>query len=289
MATVLVAGCGYVGTALGRRLAAAGHVVHGLRRDPSGLPPQVRPIAADLGDPASLDRALPDAVELVAYTAAATGSSAAQYVDAYVRGTRNLLEALARRRAPVRRVVFTSSTGVYAQDAGEWVDESSDAAPAEATGRALLEGERIVLSGPFPGAVLRLAGIYGPGRTRLLDDVAAGRARRPPAPRWTNRIHRDDCAGAIAHLLAAAASPAVTLGVDHEPADLADVQAWLAERLGVPAPPLADDDDASRRARPGGKRCSNAALLASGYRFEFPTFREGYSAMAGWRIVTPSC
>jgi nucleoside-diphosphate-sugar epimerase len=282
MATVLVAGAGYVGAALGVRLAGDGHVVYGLRRDPRGLPAELRPVAGDLGDRASLERVVPEGVELVAYTAAAIGPTAEDYAEAYVRGLGNLLAVLAARRAGVRRVLFTSSTRVHTQEGGQWVDETSAAEPIEATNRCLLDGERVLEAGPFPSVVLRLAGIYGPGRTRLVEEVLAGRARRPRGgPRWTNRIHRDDCVGAIAHLLALADPAPVYVGVDQEPAELGDVLTWIAARLGRPPPPVREEGEGESRARPerGNKRCSNARLLASGYRFAFPTYRDGYAAL----------
>lgn len=282
MATVLVAGTGYVGAALGERLAGEGHVVHALRRDPTGLPAALRPVAGDLRDRESLGRVLPEGVELVAYTAAAAGPTAEDYAEVYVRGLGNLLAVLAERRAPVQRILYTSSTGVHAQEGGQCVDETSAAEPVEATSRCLLEGERVVQAGPFPSVVLRLAGIYGPGRTRLIEEVIAGRARRPRGgPRWTNRIHRDDCAGAVAHLLLLGDPAAVYLGVDHEPADLGEVLAWIAARLGLPPPPERGPDEPESRARPerGNKRCSNARLVASGYAFAFPTYRDGYSPL----------
>jgi nucleoside-diphosphate-sugar epimerase len=174
---------------------------------------------------------------------------------------------------------------VYAQDDGSWVDEGSPAEPAEGTGRRILEGERLVASAPFTGVTLRLAGIYGPGRTRLLEQVRSGEARIPrDEPRYTNRIHRDDCAGAIVHLLALATPDALYLGVDREPAPIADVQRWLAAELGVPAPPAEADpenvqDSPSARRNRSNKRCKNDRLIASGYVFRYPTFREGYRAI----------
>ena len=277
---ILVAGCGYVGSRLAERLVSAGHRVLGLRRSVEGLPAGVVGLAADLTDPTALD-ALPEEIDLVAYTAAASAPTDGAYEQAYVRGPENLLSALTRRGARVGRVVFTSSTSVYGQQDGSWVDEASPTEPTDSTGQRLLEGERVFSAGPFPACVIRLGGIYGPGRTRLIDDVAAGGARRPAAPRWTNRIHRDDCAGAIAHLLLnEAGAPPVTIGVDHEPADLADVLDWIARRLGVAPPrPASAADGAPSRPERGGKRCSNARLVAAGYRFAFPTYREGYEAL----------
>ncbi|HYH45486.1 MAG TPA: NAD-dependent epimerase/dehydratase family protein, partial [Thermoanaerobaculia bacterium] len=254
--------------------------VWGLRRDPTGLPAQIQPLAADLADPSSL-AVLPEGLEAIAYTAAAGASTEPAYQAAYVQGLANLLEALAARGEQIRRVLFTSSTAVYGQSAGEWVDETSPTEPAGFSGRILLEAERVLARGPFPGIAVRLGGIYGPGRTRLLRQVLASEARLPAEPAYTNRIHRDDCAGLLAHLLALAEPQLLYLGVDHDPADLRDVYLWLAEQLGSP-PPQAAEPGASAtgaRTRAGSKRCSNARLLASGYRFLYPTFREGYGEL----------
>jgi len=271
---VLVAGCGYVGIALGERLAAGGCEVFGLRRRVEGLPAAIRPIAADLGDPATL-RGLPHDLALVFYTAGAERGDEPAYRRAYVEGLRNLQGALGAQRG-IRRLLFASSTAVYAQSAGEWVDEASETSPREFRGRILLEGEGLVLASPFPATVLRLGGIYGPSRTRLLDEVRAGRARFVPG-RFTNRIHRDDAAGALDHLAQLSAAEHVILGVDCDPAEERVVFEWLAQRLGAPPPRAAESAPSGRRV--GSKRCRNTRLLAMGYRFRHPTFREGYGAL----------
>jgi nucleoside-diphosphate-sugar epimerase len=190
---------------------------------------------------------------------------------------RNLLGSLGAQGG-IRRLLFASSTAVYAQSAGEWVDEASQTAPREFRGRILLEAEELVRTGPFPATVLRLGGIYGPSRTRLLDELRTGRARFVPG-RFTNRIHRDDAAGALEHLARLPAPEDVYLGVDCDPAEERTVYAWLAERLGAPSPRAAEAEPSGRRV--GSKRCRNARLLAAGYRFRHPTFREGYAALLG--------
>jgi nucleoside-diphosphate-sugar epimerase len=281
---VLVAGCGYVGAPLAGALAASGHAVFALRRSDGPWPPGATGVRADLCDPASLD-ALPPDLDAVVYAASADAFDDDAYRRAYVDGPRNLFAALARKGERARRFVFVSSTAVYGQQEGEWVDESSPTEPPGFSGRRLLEGERIVLDAPRRGVVLRLGGIYGPGRTSLVESVRSGRARlRPGPPHYTNRIHRDDCAGALAHLLALPEPAPLYLGVDREPADEAEVLRWIAARLGMPPPPVAEGERggvppaAPRRAR-GSKRCSSARLLASGLRLRFPTYREGYGAL----------
>jgi nucleoside-diphosphate-sugar epimerase len=279
MAQMLIAGCGYVGTALGVRLAAAGHEVWGLRRSAIGLPAEIRYLAADLTDPQTL-RDLPPGLEWVFYTAAADGADEEAYRAVYVDALRHLLQALQRQGQAPRRVFYTSSTAVYAQADGEWVDETSPTAPTHFTGKCLLEGERLLLEGPFPATVLRLGGIYGPGRTSLIERVRQRRAVCSAGPpRYTNRIHRDDCAGALHHLMTLAEPDGLYIGVDHEPADQCDVLRWLAAQVGAPPPRLEAGADAGRRRQHTNKRCRNAKLVASGYSFQYPTFREGYTAL----------
>ncbi len=160
---VLISGCGYVGTSLGLLLASEGCTVFGLRRNTSALPPTIHPINADFSTPLSPD-ALPETLDAVVHTASPGGSTGEPYKTAYVDGPRNLLSALAPQNA-LRRFVLVSSTGVYGQKDGEWVDEDSPTEPGSTSGRRLLEGESLVLGGPVPAVVLRLGSIYGPGRT----------------------------------------------------------------------------------------------------------------------------
>ena len=279
MANILIAGCGYVGTALGLRLAAAGHAVWGIRRSAEGLPSGIRHLAADLTAPKTLQE-LPPALDVVFYTAAPNGSDEAAYRAIYVDGLRYVLEALVRQHQSPRRVLLTSSTAVYAQSAGEWVDETSPTEPQHFSGRCVLEGERVLLDGPFPATVLRLGGIYGPGRTSLIERVRQGLATcRDGPPLYTNRIHRDDCAGALHHLMTLPQPDSRYIGVDHEPADYCDVLHWLAAQLGAPPPRVEASSGPDTRRHRTNKRCRHDKLIASGYVFRYPTFREGYAAL----------
>ncbi|HVZ33086.1 MAG TPA: NAD-dependent epimerase/dehydratase family protein [Polyangiaceae bacterium] len=270
---VLIAGCGYVGVALGLALNERGHEVWGLRRDASSLPAAIRPISADLGSPRDLAELPPD-LEQIVYCAGADEASDAAYQRAYVDGPRHLLAAL--RGSAVQHFFFTSSTAVYAQAAGEWVDESSETLPRHFSGRRLLEGERWIEEQPIPCTILRCSGIYGPGRTRLVQSVLDGSAR--VSERFTNRIHRDDLAGAIVHLLVTGQKPKLLLLSDDEPAPERDVLGYLARCLVIPEPANVTAPASELPAR-GTKRCNNARLRATGYRLRYPTYREGYAAL----------
>jgi nucleoside-diphosphate-sugar epimerase len=277
MVRVLIAGCGDVGIALGQRLAQSGDEVWGLRRRADAIPAPIRAVQADLTRPETL-APLRGPFDRVCYAAAAEGFSEEDYRRTYVEGVANLLRALSGGGHPVRRFVFVSSTGVYGQRDGQWVDETSPTAPGHFSGRCLLQGEHAVLDGPYPATIVRLGGIYGPGRRRLIEAVRRGDPCVEDPPVHTNRIHSDDCAGALQHLLTMTEPDAIYLAVDCEPAPQCEVMSWLAGELGVPPPRRVD---AGTRGSPqrGNKRCSNRRLLATGYRFRYPTYREGYRAV----------
>ena len=279
MADILIAGCGYVGTALGILLAAEDHLVWGLRRHTEALPPSIRPLVADLTVPKTL-QALPSSLDFVFYTAGADRFDDVAYRAAYVEGLHNLLDALTGQNQQPRRILFTSSTGVYAQSSGEWVDETSPTRPSDCSGIRLLEGERLLLGSQFPATVLRFGGIYGPGRARLIESVREGFAvcaEGPPV--YTNRIHRDDCAGALRHLMNLPQPDRLYVGVDQEPAEQCAVLLWLATQLGVSSPRVEPSSEPQTRRHQSNKRCVSARLVASGYAFRYPTFREGYAAL----------
>ncbi len=287
MARILIAGCGDVGAALGQSLSVAGHQVWGLKRHPADLPPGIQPLAADLTDPATLN-GLPPALDGVVYSAAAASFSEAAYQAAYVAGVENLLDALYRTGQQSPRLLFTSSTSVYAQHQGEWVDEDSPAEAEGFSGRCIRAGERRMWDSPWQVVVVRFGGIYGPGRTRLIDGVRAGTATRPAGPPlYTNRIHRDDCARVLEHLLFLPEPARLYLAVDDDPAPLGEVLSWLAARLGAPEPPLAANPPLKPGAGTGdpalrtrtSKRCRNARLRATGFQIRYPSYRDGYAAL----------
>lgn len=268
---ILIAGCGDVGTALGLRLGTEGAEVLGLRRTINQLPAPIQPIAADL---ARADGVPPlPACDYLVYCAAAKSRDPAIYRAVYVDGLRRVLSALP---VPPRRLFLVSSTGVYSQDDHQWVDEFSPTEPDSDTGRILLESERLALQADCPATVVRFSGIYGPGREHLLNQVRSGIVAPDTPIHYSNRIHRDDCAGILAHLIRLDRSgerlASLYLASDDAPTPISEVMAWLAQQTGSPIV----ERQAVRRG--GSKRCSNARLKASGYRFIHPDFRSGYAA-----------
>lgn len=270
---VLIAGCGYVGEALTKRLTEGGHQVVALRRNGKHLPRNAAPVVADLLQPATL-RALPPGIDAVVYAASPGERTDEAYRLTYVVGLSNLLAEVTRSKQSVSRVILVTSTAVYAQSDGSWVNEAAPTQPSHFSGQRLLEAEDLLLGSPVASVAVRLAGIYGPSRTRLVDRVQAGDATFDPSrTRYTNRIHRDDCARALAHLLTLDAPAPVYVGVDDDPAPEREVLEWLAARLGVPSPRPGNHRDAPN------KRCSNGLLKSSGFSLQHPTFREGYAWM----------
>lgn len=276
---ILIAGCGDVGSALAQ-LLLPNHQVWGLRRDVARLPPGVQPIEGDLTRIGALT--LPE-VDQVVYCAAASRSDEQAYRAVYVEGLRDLIERLERQARPLHRLVFCSSTSVYGQSDGGWVDETSPTAPSSYQGRTMLEAENLLLGSNLPGVVLRLAGIYGPGRDRLLEAARSGPPTADQASVFGNRIHRDDCAGMLAHILSLEQAAPCFLGVDDAPAPMAEVITYLRDLMDAANVRLAWSDRANWPQRGGNKRCSNRLIRESGYRLLFPDYRSGYTQLlAPW-------
>jgi nucleoside-diphosphate-sugar epimerase len=276
---ILIAGCGYVGAALCDALSRQGCHVWALRRSAAPLPPGVSPIIADLLDEASLTLSIPPNLDAVVYCASPPDASATAYEQLYLGGLQRVLRVVSATSS-LQRVLFTSSTGVYPQSDGEWVDEASPTPCASSSPLSyLIAAERWLATCNLTTVTLRLAGIYGPSRDRLIRLARLGQGTCYDLPRFTNRIHRDDAAAALSHLLFLPSPSPLYIGADSDPADWSEVSRWLAHRLGAPPPPTVPLSQASQRQQRSNKRCSSALLQGSGFSFTYPSFREGYSAM----------
>jgi nucleoside-diphosphate-sugar epimerase len=270
---VLIAGCGDLGQRVASRLLARGSEVYALRRHPSAdADSGVHWIGADLTDARSLQY-LPAGITQVVYSPTPDARDEAAYRRIFVDGLRHLLEALDQQS--LQRVLFVSSSAVYGEHGEAWVDEDTPPAPRGFNGSVLLEAEAWLSSQPVRSVVLRLAGLYGPGRTHVINQLRAGTARVPRGTRhWANRIHIDDAAAAIVHLLGIDEPQSLYLGVDDTslPLDVLydDLAVLLQAPLAVEGPTPAGV---------GSKRLSNARLRASGFRFQWPDSRAGYAAL----------
>jgi len=263
MKRLLIAGCGDLGIRLARRLDPGRWAVHGLRRHPEQLPPTIHAISADLLDPQSL-KDIPGEWDSIIYQATPDSRTPEAYRRAYVLGLENLLA-----RCKAGRLIFVSSTAVYGQSNGEWVDEDSVTQPESFSGQILLEAESVAAAAS--GITVRFSGIYGPGRDFLIRSVKSGQAHcRVTPPQWTNRIHAEDCAAALKHLLELEQPDRLYCASDSLPAPRCEVLGWLAEQINAAAP-IRDAGGQDQ-----GKRVSNQRLVDSGFSFQYPDFRTGY-------------
>jgi nucleoside-diphosphate-sugar epimerase len=270
MARILIAGCGYVGE-------AAADLFHGQRWEVEGWtnsaqsaarlanrPYPVRPV--DITDLAAVS-AVPGEFDVVVQCVSTSGGDVEDYRRLYLDGAQTLI-----RRFPGARLLFTSSTSVYAQTDGTIVDETSPAEPAHEKGRVLRETEELVLANA--GIVARLGGIHGPGRSYFLSKFLERKAVMDPTEqRFINQVHRDDIASALLLLAEQrdASGGEVFNVVGDRPITATEAYEWLAIRLGKSLRPIAPGSVQPKRGR-SNKQVSNAKLRALGWEPRYPTF-----------------
>ena len=271
---ILIAGCGYVGQATADLFYAAGWAVEGwVYSTKSAARLSIKPypvFAVDIADPAEVCAYAPVAAafDAVIHCVSSRGGGADFYRQIYLNGGHNLLDRFAGAR-----MLFTSSTSVYAQRDGSWVTEESETKPERETGRILLETERLVLASK--GIVTRLAGIYGPGRSALLGKFLAGSATiDQESDRFVNQVHRDDIASALFLLLDRQSTAGEIYNVvDDQRMLQSECYCWLAKKLNRPIPPSGRSTLISKRGA-SNKRVSNAKLRRLGWVPRYPTFAE---------------
>ena len=269
MPRILIAGCGYVGQATADLFHAAGWDVEGwTASEESAAALSAKPYPSCQVDISNCDQVAerPGTFDAVIHCASSRGGGVESYRQIYLNGVRNLLDRFAETK-----LLFTSSTSVYAQRDGSWVTEESETNPARETGRVLLEAEKLVLE--RRGTVARLAGIYGPGRSALLSKFLAGTAIiDPESDRFVNQVHRDDIASAIFFLLTRETPRTQIYNVvDDQPTLQTECYRWLAQRLGRPLPSIGKSMGLRKRGD-SNKRVSNANLRSLGWTLQYPTF-----------------
>jgi len=221
---------------------------------------------------------------MVIHCASSRGGGAEAYRQIYLNGARHLLETF-----PQAKILFTSSTSVYAQRDGAWVTEESETKPVREASRVLLDVEELILE--KGGIVARFAGIYGPHRSALLSKFLNGTATiDPDNDRFVNQVHRDDIASALFLLLhrEAQTSAKIYNVVDDQPLLQSECYHWLAQRLNRPLPPTRKSEQPRKRGDTN-KRVSNAKLHQLGWIPDYPTFRDAMakSILASFAATIP--
>lgn len=276
--SLLIVGCGQLGERVGLSLVDQGWRVGAIRRNPPASDNTFEWFAADYSLPRSLhfvEAWRPDAILM---TPTPASMDEAGYVAGFPHAVSNLLNGLGDHL--VRSLLMVSSTRVYAEAAGGWVTEDSALSETDPRALAIIEAERQCLDSKHPATVVRCGGIYGGASNRLLGRIQRGNISPESPVRYTNRIHRDDAAGFIVHLLDMAMT-GTTLAkayncVDNYPAPAHEVDTWLANAIKAqaqPEPPL------PATATQGHKRCSNHLLHTTGYTLRYKDYREGYAAV----------
>lgn len=295
---LVIFGCGYVGSALAEEAQARGLQVTALTRNHGrALALRAQGVEVVVAELAGVDwhAQIPDGAEWVVNCVSSGGGGVDNYRRSYVDGMRSILEWA--KGAPVGTLVFTSSTSVYPQDGGVWVDETCSTKGATELPQVLVEAEELLRetsarAGSDASSVaavcqrwfiLRLAGIYGPGRHHLLDQMRRGETQI--AGRGDHRLnlaHRDDIVAAIWAVLEAPASVAneVFNIADGNPATKAEISAWLAGCFGCASPSFSNEAVRGRRAVTPDRMISSAKLSARlGWSPRHPDFRHGYAAL----------
>jgi len=279
---IFVAGTGFTGARIARALVDAGHAVWSMNRSGrANLPSGVRLLAGDVLSPASLEplSELPG-MDLMISTLSGTGQKDPEaYRALYVDGPRRLSERL-KWNGP-SRVWLLGSTGVYGESEGGWVDETTPTEPLHRGGKVQVEAEHAIRAGCDACCVLRLSGLYGPGRVRLIRQALRKRSWYKPEV-WSNQIHGDDVARAVAFLAGRNdPPPPVLLLSDDLPVKRREVFEWVRAESGLPEGLLNEDHPHRRGRNRGNKRVSNRRLRELGYRLKYPTFREGLAPLIG--------
>ncbi|MDP2177246.1 SDR family oxidoreductase [Methylicorpusculum sp.] len=284
MANILIAGCGDIGIRLAGLLHRENHQVTGIRRHPpENLNETVNFYQADLTEASSF-AALPLNFDEVVFMPTPGQRSLASYQAVYDTALENLLKHFEKAEHPPHWF-FISSTSVYGQSNGEWIDEDSVTEANTPSGQIIRRAELRLLSVLPDTTIVRFSGIYGPGREYLLNSARTAPEIMRDPPYYTNRIHQDDCAGVLGFLIGLRLKgeklATYYLASDDDPAPQWEVVSWMTEQMGCLPPavkPPSTPPDLN-------KRCDNKRLKALDYQFIYPDYRNGYLPMIQ-KIVT---
>ena len=286
--SLMIFGCGYVGTALAKHCLAAGVRVGALTRNAENAD-RLRAMGGDEVVVADLHTAdwhsnVAGDYEVVVNCVSSAGGGIDGYRKSYLEGQASILQWAQGRS--IQRYIYTSSTSVYPQDGGAEVDESADTSAAPETGKVIVDSEQLIAAAAANfdrWFVLRLAGIYGPTRHYLLDQLKEGAGVIPGSGDYTlNLIHLDDIVSALcAAMTSVDAASGIYNIADNSPSLKAELLEWLAEALDLPKPQFDPENVSPRLARRGGrmpdrKIINGKARVQLGWSPKYPSFREGY-------------
>ena len=270
---LLILGCGDIGTRVGSSMAALGWTVSAARRNASSLPEQFDRYQVDLTDAvsmAALSMRHPDYVLV-------TPTPQSYDPKGYHRGFTEAAELLAAQSwlLACRRVIWVSSTRVYREAEGGWVDEHSPLNVSEPQARAMVAAEAAIRRARTT-TVIRPAGVYGDPQGMLIRRVLSGQGGAPGSS-FGNRIHREDLARLITHCLQldeqGEAVPPTLLAADEDTTPTYEVERWLAQKLGVNL-----SETPQQAISRANRQCRSALLKEIGFTLTYPSWREGYAA-----------
>lgn len=269
---ILQVGCGSLGSLIAEATLAQDHELTIVRRSHKAVPPGAQVLYLDVVAGESLSTLHTIKADILLYCLASVEGQS--YQQTYVEGLRHVLAHVSLSQ--LKHVFFISSTGVYGEQQGEWIDDDTPAIPVDAEGQVILEAERLLDELDCGHTALRVSGIYGPKRLYLLR-LLQNPARWPTKTHWTNRIHELDVAAAVVHLYQHLADGKSLLGhcilTDGVPAAQHEVLQWLAAQQNLPAPETPPLQPQS------GKRIRNGFLQQIGFKLQFADYRAGYASI----------
>ena len=269
---ILQIGCGGLGTLIAQAALAQGHALTIVRRSRKPVPPGAQALTLDVVRGVGVSALATVPADVLLYCLAPVEGQS--YQQTYVEGLRHVLANVSMDS--LKHVFFISSTGIYGEHHGEWIDDDTPAIPADAEGQVMLDAERLLDGLACGHTALRVSGIYGPQRLYLLR-LLQNSARWPTQVHWTNRMHELDVASAVVHLyqqvLDGVALPQHCILTDGVPAMQHEVLQWLAAQQQVPAPPTPPLQPQS------GKRIRNHFLQHTGFKPQFADYQAGYASI----------
>ncbi len=278
MQRVLIVGFGYVAKYFYQTLPQDKYMVTSIRRSKEEQKyKNLVPFQADLNDISTL-KLKKEKPEFVLYCPSPDHYEEDAYRKVYIDGLLNLLKVL--DTSNIKRFIYISSTSVYGQTTGEWVDENSETNPTTFGGKILLKAESLLYSKLSNSTVIRLGGIYGLGRNTLIQRVKDNKIKISDRyPRYVNRIHVEDSALMIKHIIELTDPQALYIGVDHAPEEIKLVLEWIASNIKFKISPDRYVNYPIKSIRSGNKRCRNDRIVSSGFHFKYPTYKKGYAGL----------